>query len=654
MKKVTLLIAIYCVLAFYAFGQTDVRTLLDSVTIEKYPKADEVVVFDSTNVYVEETGLSHVYTRSLVKVLNEKGAKQNNVFVIDYEPLSAYVEIQKVLIHRADGTTETVENEVCDYVAPARMIYWGASQKMIEIGRLEPNDAIEVWCYRKGYTYALLYNNSEASGDDSQYIPPMRGHFYDIVHFWNNHPIIEKVYVVDIQTDKNLKYKIYHGHLEEKVEQQGDRTQYIFTASDLQPRKKEPAMLAPSDVWLKLLLTTAPDWESKSLWFYGVNEDYGSFIPTPEVKKKVAELLVGAKSELDSIAILTHWVADNMRYSGISMGAGEGYTLHNCEMNFTDLCGVCKDKAGLLVAMLRAAGFESYAAMTMAGERIEDIPADQFNHSVTVVKRRNGNYELLDPTWVPFIRELWSSAEQQQGYLMGVPEGATLMYTPISPAENHYFKMHAETTILKNGTLEGTLSITAEGQTDASVRSLLFTRHYRHEWDKNVEKELLQTFPRAVITSKTYTTTDNYLTTPVKITYKFQIPNYAIVTDKEIIFTPITAQHPFKRALSHLNIDVATEEREYPFRDRCSRQIEITENIKLPTFKKVVYQPESVSFTDSAVSYSGGYKIDGKKISFSEKGTFGKRVYDTEDWAGFRKAVQAQKKFETEKVILAR
>jgi hypothetical protein len=165
---------------------------------------------------------------------------------------------------------------------------------------------------------------------------------------------------------------------------------------------------------------------------------------------------------------------------------------------------------------------------------------------------------------------------------------------------------------------------------------------------------LLLTFPRAVITSKTYTTTDNYLNGPVKITYKFRIPDYAVVTDKEIIFTPITAQHPFKRALAHLGVDVESEEREYPFRDRCSRQIEITENIKLPSYKKVVYQPETVSFTDSAVSYSGGYKINGNKISFSEKGTFGKRVYDTEDWAGFRKAVQAQKNFETEVVILKR
>lgn len=66
------------------------------------------------------------------------------------------------------------------------------------------------------------------------------------------------------------------------------------------------------------------------------------------------------------------------------------------------------------------AGFEAYPAMTMAGSRVESIPADHFNHSVAVVKLSNGTYIPLDPTWVPFLRELWSSAEQQQNYLPGL------------------------------------------------------------------------------------------------------------------------------------------------------------------------------------------------------------------------------------------
>ena len=68
---------------------------------------------------------------------------------------------------------------------------------------------------------------------------------------------------------------------------------------------------------------TSPDWFAKSRWFYKVNEDFGSFDDTPEIQAKVNNILKGATNELDSVSLLTHWVADEVRYSGISMGCGE-------------------------------------------------------------------------------------------------------------------------------------------------------------------------------------------------------------------------------------------------------------------------------------------------------------------------------------------
>ena len=302
---------------------------------------------------------------------------------------------------------------------------------MIEVGRLEPGDAVEVWLFRKGFTYALL---EDEPGDDDKYIPPMKGQFYDIVPFYSDDPIVEKVYRVNMPADKVLQYRFYNGEVQSSAVRQGDMMVYTFSKKDIKPMKREPNMVDFSDVAPKLLLSTSPDWYAKSKWFYQVNEDFGSFEYTPEIKAKVDWILRNAKSEMDSVSLLTHWVADEVRYSGISMGCGEGYTLHKGSMTFTDRCGVCKDKAGMLVTMLRAAGFKSYAAMTMAGSRIDYIPADQFNHSVTVVKLKDGKYHLLDPTWVPFIRELWSSAEQQQNFLRGLPEGSDLDVTPVSAA----------------------------------------------------------------------------------------------------------------------------------------------------------------------------------------------------------------------------
>jgi hypothetical protein len=555
----------------------------NSGTADDYPGAGKLIIFDSTFSDVQETGLTYVYTHRLYKVLTSKGALDLRTITYGYDPLSAYVEIRKVLIHRNSGEVEELNIEtVMDYPAPARAIYWGASEKMIEVGRLEPGDALEVFLFRKGFTYALLGDD-----DDDMYIPPMRGHFYDIIEFWSRDPILEKVYRTTVPADKLVQYEIYNGELKTSVWLEDGKMVYTFSKKDIESPKYEASMLAYSDIATKLLISSSPDWYAKSLWFYNVNEDFGSFDVTSEVK------------------------------------------------------------------MLRAAGFESYPAMTMAGSRIDYIPADQFNHSITVVKLRNGKYELLDPTWVPFLRELWSSAEQQQNYLLGVPEGADLGITPLSPPENHYFKITGKSVIRKDGSLEGSLILEAEGQSDGAIRGM-FTRSFKHSWNQNVERELKRKYPLMEITNIEYDDPYNYLAGPIKLKISYAIQDFAVITEEEMIFTPVIVSGIFMRAMSHMYMNVDKEERNYPFRDRCSRLVELHESIKLPAKVTSVYLPEAEGFSDSPAGFEGEYMLSksGNSLTVNEKVTLNKRIYEKEDWDAFRRAVAAQQKFSNEPVIL--
>ena len=289
----------------------------------KYAGMNCVTLFDSTGVYVEESGLSHILTHKRVRMNTFAGCSQWSTFKMDYDPLSAYCELTHLLVHRAaSGKVDTLlwpEREgnavVYDYVAPARMIYWGASQKMVEIGHLDLNDEVEVWTYKKGYTYALLTDGADGQhslngtfaalpeGDD-RYVPPMRGHFYDIVPFWSTQPIEHKVYQLNILDEKKLQYQVYNGDLRisrSAADEEG-RTLYTFAKDDIMPLQREPRAWASNDIECKLLLSTSPDWQAKSRWFFGVNEDYGSFVATPDMQRKVNELLRGAKNEMDSSA----------------------------------------------------------------------------------------------------------------------------------------------------------------------------------------------------------------------------------------------------------------------------------------------------------------------------------------------------------------
>lgn len=609
---------------------------------EVYAGYDCVTLLDSTAVDVQPTGSGSFAVCKTIKIMTPQGAVANRVIKYDYDPLTAFAEFHRVTIYKANGDVVNLDvTGAADYVAPARAIYWGARQIMIEAGRLEPGDIVDYQINKKGFTYALL-----AGGDDeSRFIPPMRGQFYDIVPFWATEPTVRKVYKVSIPMEKEMQFQFYQGECTSSMRYEDGRKAYTFTSTDILPVKREPNMVDLFDAAPKLMMSSTPRWQDKSLWFNKVNEDYGSFAPLPEAQKKVDELIKGKKTEMEKIAVLTHWVADNIRYSGISMGKGEGYTLHNTKMNYTDRCGVCKDIAGTLISFLRMAGFEAYPAMTMAGSRVESIPADHFNHCVAVVKLSNGTYMPLDPTWVPFCRELWSSAEQQQNYLPGVPEGSDLCLTPVSAPENHYVRIKADNRLDADGTLAGKFTITAEGQSDSNIRGM-FTRGWQSEWRNMLESQLLAVSPKARLISVDYgKDPKNYQAAPVRITFRYEIPDYAIVGNEEMLFKPFVMNNLYNQVKSYLRIDTDLEERRYGFKDGCSRLVELDETISLPKQYRLANESREEHKQSQAADFDGYLRQEDGNIVLHQKLALKKRVYEADDWDGFRTAVNAHKRF---------
>ncbi|HIX86796.1 MAG TPA: DUF3857 and transglutaminase domain-containing protein [Candidatus Parabacteroides intestinigallinarum] len=628
------------ILAITAFS---LLTLFPVYGEDAYAGYDRVTLLDSTAVTVQPSGSGAFILHKAFRVQTPKGAVNSRVIKYDYDPLTAHAEFRYATIYRANGDVINLDvTEARDYAAPARAIYWGARQIMLEVGRLQPGDIVEYEIAKKGFTYALL----TAGDDEERFIPPMRGQFYDIVPFWTTEPTMRKVYQVSMPMEKELQFQFYQGECASSMRYEEGRKVYTFTATDIRPFEREPNMVDLFDAAPKLMMSSTPRWQDKSLWFHKVNEDYGSFDPIPEAQKKVDELIQGKKTEMEKIAVLTHWVADNIRYSGISMGKGEGYTLHNLKMNYTDRCGVCKDIAGTLIAFLRMAGFEAYPAMTMAGSRVESIPADHFNHCVAVVKLSNGTYMPLDPTWVPFCRELWSSAEQQQNYLPGVPEGSDLCLTPLSAPENHYVRIHADNHINERGTLRGRFTITAEGQSDSNIRRI-FTTGWQSDWKNSLEKQLLAVSPKAKLLRVDYgKNPKDYQAAPIRITFSYEIPGYAIIAGDRMLLKPLVMNNLYNQVKSFLRIDTDLETRQYGFKDGCSRLVEQEETIRVPKGYTLINTPRNDNWRSQAADFEGSLS-QGKQqeIVLRQRLALKKRVYDAMDWEGFRTAINAYKSY---------
>jgi transglutaminase-like putative cysteine protease len=599
MKALIAGLGVLLLMTTFAAAQDDpYRDLIDEICgcCEIYEDADLATVFDSTLVDVEATGLSHVYNHKLIKVLSWDGAKRMTALRLDYDPASNFFEPRLVKVHRADGSVEEVDiSHPLDHPQPQHMIYWGPRMKVVELPRLNVGDAVEVQTYMKGFLIAYLQEELFAEEDDERYIPPMRGHYYDSIYFVENDPIREKVYTIRLLRTMPAQYKVYNGEIYSSVTFDGDdHYLYRFWMYKQPALKREPRQPGASDFIPKVVLATVKDWPEKSRWFFEVNNEI--LMPDEAVTAKAYEIVEGLKTDDEKIDEILHWTAQNIRYSGISMGEGEGYTLHSGMMSLHDRCGVCKDIAGMSIALLRGLGYTVYPAMTMAGSRVEDIPADQFNHCVVAVKRDDGSYKMIDPTWAPYAMDVWSPAEAEQHYVIGSPEGEERMAIRTYDAEENLTQVDLKGTLDADGDLEGTITVQGTRYGDTRIRRGIAYRPAEFR-EAMFSDWVARIAPDAEFINYTETDIDD-LYEPYILTIKFKAPGYATVSGDRMMITPavhdFVQHHPrtFDLGYEYGN----REERENPLHIWNTRQVVLNESIKLPAGYELVNEIEAENF----------------------------------------------------------
>jgi hypothetical protein len=648
LKKVILFVALLCIVQFISFAQNggdDVKSLLNSVTKDKYLDADAVIVLDETKVDVEESGLSHVYKRQVVKLLTEEGCKNYSTFRLDYDPASSYAEIKSIKVIRGDKEEILDSASFLDLPQPQSMIYWGPRMKLASIPLLNPDDAIEINTYSKGFVIAYL-SEGENSGlhNDERYIPPMRGHYYDVVLFQSDYPIVKKKYTVSLPKDKLLNAKVYNGEISFETSYDKDKIHYTFLKENVPPIKREPRMVEDTDAMPKVVLATVEDWPSKSRWFYEVNENAKVFEWNEEIAKEVEKITKGLKTDDDKRKALLAWVARQIRYSGITMGKGEGYTLHPGIMTFNDRAGVCKDIAGMLITMLRCAGYKTYPAMTMAGARVEDVPADQFNHCVVAVKLGEGEYKLYDPTWCPFSREIWSSAEKPQNYVIGTEKGEVLMETPPAPPEDNFIKVVSTGSFDLEGNFEGKMRITGGAYSETNlVWAVIFSD--KGELKENFEDWLKKISPQAELVS--FSTEDPIdVNKPFFIELKYKIPNFGVKGENGIYFASPVAQNILSnRRLTDFVGAIKGDKRQYDIFLRATRKFIFEETINLPVMAKEKVSEEGRKVEGPASSFEAKSSINGKVFELKETFTVKKKIVPAGDYPNLKDSYEAMKDF---------
>lgn len=627
--------------ALSASAQSDpLRDLIQAAgDAERYPDAAAVVVFDSTNLLMEPTGLTHVVSHTLTKILTPKGIKKLRALRFDYDPASNVIELRYVRVHRKDGAVEDVSlSAVHDLYAPARWIRWGGRMKLLPIPPLEVGDAVEVETYKKGFQIAYLGQPNE---DEERYIPPMRGHFYDVVLFGGQYPMVEKAYVLRVPNDKPAQYEVYNGEVFASFYFDDDHLVYTFWKKDLEPIPEQKRQPDASDFVTKVVLATVKDWPEKSRWFFETNEPI--FDMNQEIQAKVEEITRGLRTDSLRIAAILHWTAQNIRYSGITMGKGEGYTIHPSTMTFRDRCGVCKDIAGMCVGMLRAAGYTVYPAMTMAGARVEHVPADQFNHCVVALKKPDGTFWMIDPTWAAWGWDIWSLAEGEQHYVIGSPEGEDRAIIRTFTADESQTHVTARWKANANGDLVGTIRAAGTGYGETRLRRaagdtpLADRRQMIEEWLSKIS-------PAAKL--KSYKVGDPLdFHKPVEFSLEVELPGYACASPGLLTMASpglkliVENNRPF-----NIVLDLKDEERKAPAHLWVTREIYLDEEVILPSGLRLVAPTDPAQADGEVAAFRQNISWKRGRLKNESSYRQAKRTVSPEEYAQLIDAQELMKK----------
>ena len=629
-------------------GETPPPTVFERIAnagkAADYEDADQVIISETKVNRVKESGVTEAEEYKLYKILTDEGCKQLAVLNWRYDPQSSYIEVLEVNIIRDKDLIPLNILTIRDLPAPQSAIYWNDRVKVLQLPRLFVGDGIEVRTYHKGFTYALLDNTGKPP--DERYIPPMAGEYFDIVRFEGTVPIIEKKYVIYIPSTKRLHSQVYNGKLFSSTSYSADSTIYSWWALDIPAADRERYSPGATDLVTKVVMSTAEDWEAKSRWFFNVNEPQFEF--TPEIKSKVDEIIakagVSRGSEEEKAEALLHWVAQNIRYSGQTMGAGEGFTLHSGAMIFRQRSGVCKDIAGMLVTMMRAAGMDSYAAMTMAGSRIEDLPADQFNHCVVALRKDDDSFEMYDPTWVPFNRDIWSKLESEQHYIIGTPEGERLSRIRYSPPEESPLFMISRAEIDEEGNLQGSMEFKSDGAMDSRLRRLV-SIHPKADLTGYFEMLLSGAGNRIEQVAFEHRPLLDF-SGGMWIKLKYAIPEFAQPVEDGFEFqSPMMQVNMHNRWLLRAGDHKWSEDRRDDVFLYYTQLLQGSEEIRLPKGYELINLPEKVHIDETYAAFEASVESGKRTMNVNQKIEIRRRQIPPSGYPGFRDAINGAAEF---------
>ncbi len=494
-----------------------VQAAAADVNPAKLPDCDEATVDQKSMRVVHEDGTAEVQDETFTKVLTEKGKRNNNTVNLGFMIPYSTAEVTRLEVIKPGGEVVPV-----DVAANSKE---SIDDSQMQANIYDPNVKV-LRVNIPGLEIGDIVHSVVRSTVTRPFIP---GEYAEDFMFEGVGFVRHLALDVRMPADKPLRQVALRdeigGTVTAATRTEGNFVAYHWEVNRVPRMFDEPAMPPYQEVLQHLSISTTPDWSAVSRWYWDLSKPHLDAI-TPEMKKQVADLTAGAATDMEKIKAVFYFVSKKIRYMGITPEKDRpGFEPHDVQITYEKKYGVCRDKAALLVSLLRAAGQNAYPVLVSVGwKKDTQVPNPFFNHAIVGVELQKGEYVLMDPT-DENTRDLLPTYESNQSFLACRPEGDNLRLSPVDPPEKSMMRIATTGTLSAAGALEAHSEMSFDGVNDNEYRQA-FAQMKPDDRRRFFEANLKRALPGATLKSLTITP-ENILDTsvPVRAVIEFSAGN---------------------------------------------------------------------------------------------------------------------------------
>jgi cellulose synthase operon protein C len=378
---------------------------------------------------------------------------------IQYSPQSQQLNVSRARIYRGEGhnieADDLGESAVTDESVAA---YYDLRARQYRFRDLNVGDVIE-----------LEYSITPTASANAY------GHYFaELVAFGGVLPCDLQRYVLHAPVEIHLssaEHLLSHAQLR----RHRDENIYLWEKRKTAALVREPHSPSWSEQGAYVHVSNFQSWQALGKWYADLIRP--QFELNPELTSQVSEIVARHPNRLDRVAAIDELVLNDTRYVALEFGV-YGFKPYPVSQTFSRRFGDCKDKASLMIALLRAAGIDADIALVRT-QRLGNIiskPASVsiFDHAIVYVPE----FDLWMDGTAEFarLRELPVEDQGVMALTVGLDGEAVLRRSPRSSAADNYSRRTINARLDADGTIHFSGATYVRGEDAPELRRHLEVR----------------------------------------------------------------------------------------------------------------------------------------------------------------------------------